>query len=169
MNSDLIESAYTFEIDGQPSGYFLIKETCERIDQRVYFRMDSVDIDSRFSLLMKGGRIAAFRAGDDPWIEMIGFPEDAFPGCAYPVLIRQLKDTLVFQRIHEPTGTVDGWMTLERKGDVVDERNWERLTRRFYLKDEKIVRIDWGQAESILCASEEDARRGTPFELTRVH
>ena len=120
-------------------------------------------VDSRFELRVRGGALLAFRVGGGEWVGMEGFPDDAYPGSAFVLLMSEVGERpFVYQRINESSATVEGWYSLERDGDQVTERDRERVTRRFWLGDkERLVRIDWGMAESHLCATLEEAREGT--------
>lgn len=158
----MIQLPYTFEIEGERVGWFTITFVDDRIEQHAHFTHDGQAIDSRFALRVQGGALMAFRVGDGDWVTMEGFPNDAYPGSAFVLLMSEVGErSFVYQRIHEPSATVEGWYSLERAGAMVTERDRERITRRFWLDDkDRLVRIDWGLAESHLCASLEEAQAG---------
>ncbi|MEL6180325.1 MAG: hypothetical protein AAFS10_15290 [Myxococcota bacterium] len=156
---------YTFEPEEGPSGVFTLTFDGDRIVQQVRVEQEGRMAESRFELRAPGQHLTHFRVGDEPWTSMEGFPDDAYPGSAFVLLLSEAKERpFVFQRIRESSGTVEGWTTLERRGNMITERDHERITRRFWVDDnDRLVRVDWGLAESRLCATLEQAWAGDPL------
>ena len=147
---------YTFTLDGRHIGYYLIEESADRIYENAIFRVDGERIENPFALKLDGGRIVAYRRGEGEWQPM---PDEArlYPGSAYPLLVPHVEGEFHFTELNEADGARRP-ATLRREGDVVTESVAGRVTRRFWLAEGEIVRIDWGGALSELCPSLAEAR-----------
>ena len=154
---------YTFEIAGQHVGYSLLKLDDEQLYSETRALFGEVEIDNVFELALQNGRVTAFRYNDLPGGLMDGFPVDAWPSCAYPLLLEKAQPEFVYQAIEEGSAEITGTRRLIRKNDTIIEYDSNRTTRTFWLDGRRVIKIDWGGAISQLVETAAEAKAGTPF------
>ena len=156
---------YDFRFGDQNAGYFEISDDGSTICMKAVFQMEGERYENPFRVRYERERVLAFKTGDGDWVEMGRYPADHFPTSAFPLLLRRLQDKLEYQAIEEGTGNVLGKTVLERVEDTVTETRDGKVVRRFVLRDEKPIEIEWGGgAVSHIAESYKDAVKDSPFE-----
>ncbi len=163
----MTEHYYDFKIQDQACGYSYLLWDQQRLHSFTRFRLpDGQVITNVFRLLLKGRAVERCRHNDLPWIDLAELPADHYPGCAYPLLLDQLSDApFPYVQVSEDDRAVLGVVTLERTGDVVLERSADRELRRFVMRGDTPITIDWGGAVSELCGSGRESAEGSGFEF----
>jgi hypothetical protein len=136
---------YDFRIGGRVVGTFTAEDTGSELRQQVSFTTESgVRFENAYEVRYVGQHAVAYRIAGREWADC---PDGHLPTAAYPLLVRH--EITAYLAIDESTGRV-AQRTLERHGDEVIERSGDAVTRRFTMRGDEVVAIDWGGATSTL-------------------
>lgn len=139
---------YDFRIDGKNVGYFELRIEEDKIYQNVKFQSPDGVYENPFYLMLRQGRVTAFKKADQNWISMSLYQENQFPSSSFPLLLPLVTDYLEYFQISEATGLVEGPLRLERIGSVIHEFQEQNFRRSFRIENGVIVEINWGGAIS---------------------
>lgn len=155
---------YTFELGGENVGYFEISQAADAIVQKAQFRMGDDEIINIFYLKLSAGQVTAFKYQDEgEWIDMEQYEDDWLPTSAYPLVIERANPTYTYQSIYEGTGEHLAEVVVTRDGDCITETENGNVSRRFWLSNGLVTKIDWGGPISRLVGSKEEAVAGSPY------
>lgn len=140
--------SYDFRLEGRVVGSYELEDAGGELRQQVAFEQpDGERYRDEHVVRYRDGRPIAYRSGDTGWTSLDDAPEDHWPTAAYPLLLRARRTAYI--AIDEGTGATTA-RTHEHLEDRVIEREDDRITRVFELRDGEVVHIDWGGATSTL-------------------
>ena len=151
---------YDFKMDNKNAGYFMIEEKPELVKMSAVFKMDEEISVNEFQVKIEENRVTAYKIGENDWIDF-NYGINFYPTSAYPLLVKNVRNKVVYIAVHEGKNEVLGATELIRKGDIVTEVRDNKVVRKFWLDGNKIIKIDWGGATSTLKDTLEQAAQGT--------
>ncbi|MEJ6404378.1 hypothetical protein [Yoonia sp. 2307UL14-13] len=146
--------SYTFEIDGITCGKMDVYRSDGYLRSVTDFETPAFGhVVSDFAYYHKDRRIHRARKAPLDWVDFTDLSDDAFPDCAYPLLIaRALRQDFDYLCIDLEGQRQPAHHRMARSDDVVIETRDGQVLRRFGLNDGIPVHIDWGGAVSSLIA-----------------
>ena len=164
----MTEFFYDFRIGGEHRGFSYLTLTASRLFSLTRFLIEADSLyGNRFELQLDGGRVLRCRHDDAEWVDFSAAGTDAWPSCAYQLILDRAREDEPYRytALSEDNGHPLTTLTLVRRGNVIDELDGAQRKRQFVLEGDVPTKIDWGGAESHLCASGPDsvAGSGVPF------
>ena len=153
---------YTFAFGGDNAGWFEITDDGIELRMCATFELDGERYDNPFAVRYVEDRVLAWRVGAESWVENPA-PARLYPSAAWPLLLARLDRHLVYDQVVEGSGEEVPGVALARDGDQVVECLGGATRRRFWLRGDEVVRIDWGGPVSELKPGLSEARAGSPF------
>ena len=180
---------YDFRFGAENAGYYTVIEDGDTFHMDVVFENGGTVCRTPFSFRHDGSRVLAYRIGEGEWTTRGLDSPNHFPTSAYPLLLRSMGEELTYIAVMEGVGSILGETLLMRRGNLVYEIHDGAVVREFELRDGVPIRINWvggtyvhdlplGSAAALhhamsgpvsrLCASKEEAVRGSMFEREKV-
>lgn len=142
-----MELFYDFRIDGEARGFSYLRLDQWALLSLTRFLLENASVfENRFELGLAGGRALRCRHGDGRWIDMSTAPPNAWPGCAYPLILGRVHEEAPYRYVglSEDDGRELATLELTRRGDVITEREGARRVREFVMEGDTPRHIDWG-------------------------
>ncbi len=157
---------FSFEIDGKKVGYYVQQDLNGTFFCNAWMEMGGERFENPFWVRHQDGKILAYKFGDGEYIDF-KYAEGVYPTSAFYLLVIWMgeKQEFRYKVLNEGQGKITGEALLKREGMRVQEFIGDQPGRYLILKQGKVQEFGWGgSATSIRVASEEEARKDTPFE-----
>ena len=144
--------SYSFEIGGNRCGQMDVHRSNGYLRTVTEFETpETGHVLADFEVWFDGLKVIKARKKPLEWVAFAGLPNDAFPDCAYPLLIQKSQDSnfdywcVDLEQHREPV-----LHKVSRTDDLIVETRGKQVLRRFSMDDGIPAWIDWGGASSSL-------------------
>jgi len=144
--------SYSFEIGGNTCGQMEVHRSSGCLRTVTEFETAATGhVLADFEVWFDGLNVIKARKRPLEWVVFADLPDNAFPDCAYPLLIQQSQVSdfnywcVDLERHKEPV-----LHRVTRTDDLILETRGEQVLRRFSVDDDVPTWIDWGGASSSL-------------------
>lgn len=159
---------YNFQMGEQNRGYYFLRHEDELLFSYTRFYLDENEIFTNiFQLKIQQDRVLAFKYRSDEWVDIIGYSADYYPSSAYPLFLsKALQAPYTYTAVYEGDNTLLGKTLLTPTGNDIIETRDGKFLRRFTMKNNIPIAIDWGGSVSRLCANAAEAIADSGLEFT---
>ena len=143
---------YSFEIDGENCGQMDVHRSSGYLRTVTEFETIATGhVLADFEVWFDGLNVVRARKKPHDWIVFSSLPDNAFPDCAYPLLIqRSLVSDFEYCCIDLEKEKEHVLHQISRTDDWILETRDNQVLRRFLMDDDVPAYIDWGGASSSL-------------------
>lgn len=163
------EIFYTFCFEGKNQGYYYLKQTKDNLlSETKFYQANGELYINTFQLTLEQAQVTAYKYRDREWVDFRAYPKNYFPTSAYPLLLsKALKKPYTYTAVSEHNDSVAGELVLTKRDNEILETKAGTVLRRFVMKDDLPVIIDWGGPISQLCNNSSEAVKDTDLKIMR--
>lgn len=158
---------YDFRFGDENAGYQLYERTTDRVSWQTRFQIEDEVVEASHEVELEDGQPLRYRADEGKWINATDYPADSWPTAGVTLLLERMADEglaeLTYLAVDEASGEPLGPTRLHQDGEWILEEREGEVWRRFQMEGRELQRVDWGGPISTRCASESEARAGSPY------